>query len=122
MDGSIVAKDVSALVDDRVDEGMFRVDRSVYTDEALFEKEIDRIFEKCWVFLCHESQVAAHGDYFWTEIGRQPVYVHRQEDGSLNPDAVPPRQCENTDLPFSRLELQVRWRLHGDQERRTQHG
>ena len=83
MDGSIVTKDVSALVDDRMDEGMFRVDRSVYTDEALFEQEIHKIFEKCWVFLCHENQVERHGDYFWTEIGRQPVYVHRQEDGSL---------------------------------------
>ena len=83
MDGSIVTDNLSALVDDRVDEGMFRVDRAVYTDEEIFEQEISEIFEKCWVYLCHESQVADHGDYFWTEIGRQPVYVHRQEDGSL---------------------------------------
>ncbi len=83
MDGSIVTPQLSELVDDRVDEGVFRVDRAVYTDPALFEKEIEQIFEKCWVFLCHESQVEKHGDYFWTEIGRQPVYVHRQEDGSL---------------------------------------
>ena len=83
MDGNIAANNVSALVDDRMDEEMFRVDRSVYTDEALFEQEMDKIFEKCWVFLCHESQVEKHGDYFWTEIGRQPVFVHRQEDGSL---------------------------------------
>tara|TARA_R110000868_G_scaffold10313_17_gene50708 strand:- start:5315 stop:6625 length:1311 start_codon:yes stop_codon:yes gene_type:complete len=83
MDGSIIADNLSALVDDRVDQGVFRVDRSVYTDEDLFEQEIQKIFEKCWVFLCHEDQVANHGDYFWTEIGRQPVFVHRQEDGSL---------------------------------------
>ena len=81
MDGNIIADDLSAMVDDRVDEGMFRVDRAVYTDQKIFEREIANIFEKCWVFLCHESQVANHGDYFWTEIGRQPVYVHRQEDG-----------------------------------------
>jgi benzoate/toluate 1,2-dioxygenase alpha subunit len=83
MDGNIIADDLSAMVDDRIDEGMFRVDRAVYTDQKIFEREIANIFEKCWVFLCHESQVANHGDYFWTEIGRQPVYVHRQEDGSL---------------------------------------
>ena len=83
MDGIIVTDDLSALVDDRVDEGMFRVDGAVYTEQDIFEQEVTNIFEKCWVFLCHESQVANHGDYFWTEIGRQPVYVHRQEDGSL---------------------------------------
>ena len=87
MDGSILTDDMTidldALVDDRVEEGMFRVDRSVYTEQAIFEREMTHIFEKCWVFLCHESQVAGHGDYFSTEIGRQPVYVHRQQDGSL---------------------------------------
>ena len=81
MDGSIVENPVSALVDDRMDEGMFRVDRSVYTDEDIFEQEIAKIFEKSWIFLCHENQVEKHGDYFWTEIGRQPVFVHRQDDG-----------------------------------------
>ena len=75
--------DLDALIDDRVSDGMFRVDRAVYTDEAIFEQEVSRIFENCWWFLCHESQVANHGDYFWTDIGDQPVFVHRQEDGSL---------------------------------------
>ena len=64
MDGIIVTDDLSALVDDRVDEGMFRVDRAVYTEQDIFEQEVTNIFEKCWVFLCHESQVANHGDYF----------------------------------------------------------
>ena len=71
------------LVDDRVDEGVFRVDRSIYTDKTVFEAEIERIFEGGWVFLCHESQVEKPGDYFATEIGRQPVFVMRQQDGAL---------------------------------------
>tara|TARA_B100000686_G_scaffold353209_1_gene457887 strand:- start:365 stop:1675 length:1311 start_codon:yes stop_codon:yes gene_type:complete len=83
MDGLFLREDLSALVDDRVSDGMFRVNRSVYTDEEIFEYEVQKIFEKCWFFLCHESQVSNFGDYFWTDIGRQPVFVHRQEDGSL---------------------------------------
>ncbi len=71
------------LVDDRVDEGVFRVDRAVYTDDAVFQAEIERIFEGGWVFLCHESQVERPGDYWSTEIGRQAVFVMRQTDGSL---------------------------------------
>ena len=71
------------LVDDRVDEGVFRVDRSIYTDGAVFEAEIERIFEGGWVFLCHEGQVEKPGDYWATEIGRQQVFVMRETDGSL---------------------------------------
>ena len=83
MDGSVIIENLSSLVDDRVNEGMFRVDRAVYNDSVIFEREVTNIFERCWYFLCHESQVSNHGDYFWTEIGRQPVFVHRQEDGAL---------------------------------------
>ena len=83
MNGAAEPSRFRELVDDRVDEGVFRVDRAVYTDEAVFEAEIERIFEGGWVFLCHESQVAKPGDYWATEIGRQPVYVMRQTDGSL---------------------------------------
>ena len=83
MDGAAIPNAIETLVDDRVDEGVFRIDRSIYTDPELFEEEMVRIFEGGWVYLCHESQVAKEGDYFATEIGRQPVYVQRQKDGSL---------------------------------------
>ncbi|MEX0870669.1 MAG: Rieske 2Fe-2S domain-containing protein, partial [Aquisalimonadaceae bacterium] len=74
----------SRLVDDRVDEGVFRIDRDIYLNEDVYEKEIDVFFEKGWVYLCHESQVKEAGDYFSTHIGRQPVFLLRQKDGSLS--------------------------------------
>ena len=83
MDGDTVMRDFASMVDDRVDEGMFRIDRSIYTDEAVFDAEMDNIFESSWIFLCHENQIARHGDYFATEMGRQPVFISRQEDDSI---------------------------------------
>ena len=83
MDGGFAADDLRGLIDDRVEQGVFRVHRTAYTDWRIFELETARIFERCWMFLCHESQIPEHGDYFWTEIGRQPVFVNRQKDGSL---------------------------------------
>ncbi|MBT5049449.1 MAG: Rieske 2Fe-2S domain-containing protein [Rhodospirillaceae bacterium] len=71
------------LVDDRPDERVFRVDRSVYTDAEIFDKEIERLFENGWVYLCHESQVKDAGCFYATEIGRQPVVVIRQKDGEI---------------------------------------
>lgn len=73
-----------AMVDNRIDDGMFRVDRRIYTDQGLYEKEIEQVFEKDWVFLCHEDQIQNHGDYYSTYIGRQPVLVIRDKDGSVN--------------------------------------
>ena len=41
------------------------------------------IFDHCWLYLCHESQVAEHGDYIATRMGRHPVFVIRGSDGEL---------------------------------------
>lgn len=60
-----------------------RVHRSVYTNPALFELEMDRIFGQSWIFLGHESQIPAPGDYFATRIAREPLLVVRQEDGRI---------------------------------------
>src|SRR5579859_6546780 len=40
-----------------------RVHRTVYTDQEIFDREIEQIFEKVWVYCGHESQVKAPGDY-----------------------------------------------------------
>ena len=53
----------------------FFVDRSIYTDEQIFQKEIQTIFESTWNFIAHESQISQAGDYFSTYIGHQPVFA-----------------------------------------------
>jgi len=83
MDSGILETGFGQLVDDRPDDSVFRVSRSVYTDPAIFEAEMRQIYEQGWVYLCHESQVPEPGCYFAAEMGRQPVMVVRQKDGSL---------------------------------------
>ena len=83
MDGMLEPAAVEKLIDDRPEDNVFRVDRKIYLDDGLFESELKNIFEADWIFLCHESQVKNAGDYFAAHIGRQPVFVHRQEDGGL---------------------------------------
>ncbi len=61
-----------------------KVHRSVYSDPEIFELEMKRLFGRAWLVLGHESQVSKPGDYFCTEMARQPVIVSRHEDGSIN--------------------------------------
>lgn len=59
------------------------VHHSVYSDPALFEIELDRIFGRAWLLLGHSSQVARPGDWFTTRMGRLPVIVARDASGSV---------------------------------------
>ena len=61
-----------------------RVHRQIYTDPAIFELEMERIFGAAWIYVGHESQVKNPGDYFATQIGRKPVVMVRDNDGTLN--------------------------------------
>jgi phenylpropionate dioxygenase-like ring-hydroxylating dioxygenase large terminal subunit len=61
----------------------FRVNGSVYTDPAVFDVEMDRIFARSWVYAGHETELAAPGDYKTVLIGTQPIVLSRHEDGQI---------------------------------------
>lgn len=61
----------------------FAVHRRVYTDPDIFEHEIDRIFHRQWVYVGHESEIEAPGDYKTTVVGRQPVILSRDSQGEV---------------------------------------
>ena len=71
-------------IDDRAEtDHEFRLHRSIFDDPDIYAAEVEFCFERVWNYLCHESQLSEPGDYYATYIGNQPVFVHRQEDGSL---------------------------------------
>lgn len=74
---------LDGLIDDRPDEGIFRVDRAIFTDPDVFELEMRHIFEGGWVFLGLASQAPGPHDYFTTRAGRVPVLVTRDAEGEL---------------------------------------
>jgi nitrite reductase/ring-hydroxylating ferredoxin subunit len=59
------------------------VHRRIYTDPAIFDLEMERIFERTWVFVGHEAEIPEPGDYKTTLIGRHPVIVSRLADGEV---------------------------------------
>jgi anthranilate 1,2-dioxygenase (deaminating, decarboxylating) large subunit len=61
-----------------------RVSSALYTDPALFEREMDRIFHRTWVWVAHESELPKSGDFRTAWVGRQPVIVTRDRRGGIN--------------------------------------
>lgn len=76
--------DVSAeLLDEFVSLDRGEVDRRIFSDEEIFEQEMELIFGRSWLFLCHETQIPKPGDFFETPMGRDNVLSVRQKDGSI---------------------------------------
>jgi phenylpropionate dioxygenase-like ring-hydroxylating dioxygenase large terminal subunit len=76
---------ISTFSERRFDSLVFedRVHRSIYTDPAIFEMEMTRIFGAVWVYLAHESQVPQPDDFITARLGLRPLIVVRDSEGVL---------------------------------------
>lgn len=70
------------IIDDQ-DAGLFRVNRRVFTDPECLEQERRRIFEKCWIYAGHESEVPHPGDYRSRNVAGRPIVLVRGDDGVI---------------------------------------
>ncbi|MFE0424931.1 Rieske 2Fe-2S domain-containing protein [Streptomyces sp. NPDC058953] len=57
--------------------------RHEYWGDDAFRRETERIFRRCWLFVAHESEIAAPGDYVTRNLGGEDVIVTRDEDGRI---------------------------------------
>jgi phenylpropionate dioxygenase-like ring-hydroxylating dioxygenase large terminal subunit len=80
---TVTISDMVTKLPDLVSLERGEVDRRIFSDPGIFEREITEIFGRSWLFLCHESQLVKRGDFFEAPMGRDNVLVVRQRDGSL---------------------------------------
>ncbi|WP_448505763.1 aromatic ring-hydroxylating oxygenase subunit alpha [Immundisolibacter sp.] len=52
-------------------------DRRVFSDPLIFELEHERVFGRAWLYIGHESEIPAVGDYVTRRMGRDPVILVR---------------------------------------------
>jgi p-cumate 2,3-dioxygenase alpha subunit len=65
------------LVDEDPEHHRFRVHRDTMTSERVLKDELERIFQRCWLYVGHESEVRNPGDYVRRPIGNRPVFMVR---------------------------------------------
>ena len=70
------------IVDDQA-AGLFRVNRRVFTEAEYLALEHRRIFETCWIYAGHESEVPKAGDFRSRRVAGRPVILVRGDDGAV---------------------------------------
>ncbi len=82
-------------VDDRIsDEGLaalveaqrpgFSLDQRFYTDPLIFERDLEHIFLREWLYVGHVSQIPKKGDFLTFEITQESVIVVRGGGDRIN--------------------------------------
>ena len=61
-----------------------RARTTLYTDPALFELEMTKVFENTWVWVAHASEIPKPGDFKTAHVGLQPVIVVRDRKGTVH--------------------------------------
>ena len=68
------------LVEVDADKGRFRVHRDAYRSLEVYEAEKALVFDKCWLYLGHETELPNKGDFHArTVIGRDLIFMRSRE-------------------------------------------
>jgi len=59
------------------------LDRPFYQDQAIFERERERLFCKQWIMAGHVSQIPHQGDYFLLDMAGESIIVIRSQEGAV---------------------------------------
>jgi phenylpropionate dioxygenase-like ring-hydroxylating dioxygenase large terminal subunit len=57
---------------------------SLYTDPAIYEEELQKIWYRTWVYVGHESEVAKPNDFVLKSIGPEPIIMTRDKAGAIH--------------------------------------
>ena len=63
--------------------GIFRVHRSVFSSAEIAALEQANIFQRCWLYLGHDSEIPNAGDYRRRTVAGQPLFWVRGSDGRV---------------------------------------
>lgn len=76
--------DLSGLVQIDQNAGTFRVARQAFIDQNIFELERAKIFDKCWLYLGHSSELPKKGSFITRPVGGRNLIFNRDAAGEFH--------------------------------------
>ena len=67
-----------------IDAATGKLDRRIFSEQAIYDDEMEKIFGRAWLMIGHESLVPAADDFFHTYMGEDPVILTRDGEGRLH--------------------------------------
>ncbi|HEU0155024.1 MAG TPA: hypothetical protein VFQ82_03065, partial [Stellaceae bacterium] len=67
-----------------IDRATGKLDRAIFSDRAVYDDEMEKIFGRAWLMIGHESLVPDPDDFFHTYMGQDPVILTRDGAGRLH--------------------------------------
>jgi phenylpropionate dioxygenase-like ring-hydroxylating dioxygenase large terminal subunit len=81
-------------------DGETRIPDWVYTDQTIYEREMERIFHgRTWNYVALEAEILNPGDFIRSHVGPTPVVVSRTNEGTI---AVFENRCSHRAAEFCR--------------------
>ncbi|RSY79381.1 aromatic ring-hydroxylating dioxygenase subunit alpha [Sphingomonas koreensis] len=75
--------DEPSIIND-VRNGRFLVPRQAFTDQRIFEREYAAIFDRCWLYLGHASELPEPGSFVTRRVARRPILFTRDKAGEFH--------------------------------------
>ncbi len=75
--------DVPVLVQNDPEQSCFRVHRSAYRSAAVYEREKELIFGKCWLYLGHGTELKSKGAFLTRRVGGRDLIFVRDALGQV---------------------------------------
>ncbi|MGE3302262.1 MAG: Rieske 2Fe-2S domain-containing protein [Hyphomonadaceae bacterium] len=72
------------LIQDKPEEDIFRVARRAYTDDRILAREKERIFDRCWIYLGHASELPNASDYLTRSVAGREIIFNRDRAGAFH--------------------------------------
>ena len=67
-----------------VDLSKGQISREIFVNEEIYQRELEQVFARSWLFIGHESQIEKPGDYFISGMGEESVIMCRDRESKVH--------------------------------------